>query len=246
MCRPNEDVDTQVSSKTPPKTIHDPSRRVSFGGVKVYLKENPRIFMTQSQRHALWYQRSDYDQFKDSDVTICRMMSEPESLLEEGEENYEEEICTRGLERRMSPERQRLKNLAINGVLRAFRDGQSSKEVAVVARRLTSWASDLACKMGTHDYHFVYHPLLLKKDDYAMPSLNDDVPSLTNDMTPQASSLVLSSLKKRKRCAEESVRRVRVRLSHPKETLAAKPPVTGGWRRPRIAMWQPESWVAAR
>lgn len=147
-----------------------------------------------------WYLDTELDAFKtESRATCARLrLNGPENVVDltsdETVEKVDEE-CLRGLEGRMSPDRQINRTLAIRAILAAQHRFRDPELLAVAARRCTAWAREIARNTAILDYYQVYLP------DQAAAS---QPPALPSALCP------LAFLRKRLQDKDEGVdRRVR-------------------------------------
>lgn len=178
---------------------HQPARRrVSFQQTELDTSDDvPRrgSAFTPQERNTLWYHPMDLVGFKIEAREISRRIRRNSSSFDDA----------RGLEHRISMERQKNKILAIRAILKA-QDLHSPQELARIASRCTAWAKEVALLAGSKDYYTAYNPELAHL-----------VPTTPSMPRPLASGM------KKKRPAEvividddeqqEQVRRTRPRLS---------------------------------
>lgn len=128
-------------------------RSVAFGGVEV----RESIALCQNERNDIWYAQSDLEEFKQEARDLCRALRVQEYLdLPTG--SMEE---TRGLEHRISLERQKHKFLANRAILKSQSRYESPEDLAVVAGKCSAWARQVALATGHKDFYAAYHPSLI-------------------------------------------------------------------------------------
>lgn len=131
-----------------------PPRRVSFQQTEFYHStsskhtDSPAILTTQ-ERNKLWYHPQDLLGFKVEAREVARRIRTSRSSE-----------CARGLEHRISMERQKNKYLAIRAILKAQDQCCSPAELATVASRCSAWAQEVALLAGHADYYMAYNPEL--------------------------------------------------------------------------------------
>mmetsp|Transcript_21019 Transcript_21019/g.29671 ORF Transcript_21019/g.29671 Transcript_21019/m.29671 type:complete len:208 (-) Transcript_21019:82-705(-) len=124
------------------------SRRVQFLDVRVVGTVTPSSSMTSDERNDVWYQQSDLDTFKSSARDLSRQLrSNPDQMLSNE---------TRGLEHRISLERQKHKFLTTRAILKAQERYQSTEQLAMIASKCSSWAKQVALVTGTKDFCSAY------------------------------------------------------------------------------------------
>jgi hypothetical protein len=109
-----------------------------------------------------WYLESELDAFKtESRQTCAKMrMNGPENVVDLTSEEIESDNddCLRGLEARMSRERQMNRTLAIRAILSAQHRFRDPEVLALAARRCTAWAKEIARNTAIRDYYQAYFP----------------------------------------------------------------------------------------
>lgn len=126
-------------------------RRVSFQPTEVdFHEDKPRSSLTQQERNELWYHPTELVGFKIEAREISRRIRTNNPLDDE---------CSRGLEHRISMDRQKNKYLAIRAILKA-QDRHSPQDLATIASRCTAWAKEVALLTGHSDYYRCYNPEL--------------------------------------------------------------------------------------
>mmetsp|Transcript_27703 Transcript_27703/g.45991 ORF Transcript_27703/g.45991 Transcript_27703/m.45991 type:complete len:238 (+) Transcript_27703:77-790(+) len=145
------------------------ARRVSFDKAEVVSTVAPSSLMSVSERHGLWYQQTDLSKFKEDARDLCRQIRNCDGVIEQplldprldaaleaaGNE------CARGLEHRISMERQKNKYLAMRAIVKAQQRYQTPEQLAVVASKCTAWAKEVALCTGYQDFYQAYNPALV-------------------------------------------------------------------------------------
>jgi hypothetical protein len=106
--------------------------------------------LTTEERHDLWYHPADLVGFKNEARDLSRRIRK---------NSLPEKECSRGLEHRISVERQKNKYLAIRAILKA-QDRHHPEQLARIASRCTAWAKEVALLAGYQDYYHAYNPAL--------------------------------------------------------------------------------------
>jgi hypothetical protein len=132
-------------------------RRVSFQEPQVVSEVTPCSSMTPEERSEIWYQQTDLIGFKNEARDLSRRLrAYPE----------QEEEC-RGLEHRISFERQKRKLLAIRAIIKA--QTRHPDQLAMIASRCTAWAKEIAVLTGHQDFYQAYNPALLHTVPTTLP-----------------------------------------------------------------------------
>ncbi len=128
------------------------SVRVSFDdNTTVISTLIPSSSMSQDERQNAWYDASDLNNFKTEARSLCRQLRENANL-------YHVQECVRGLEQRVSLERQRNKCLTVRCILKAqLRYPGRPDQLAMIATKCTAWAQQVAQQAAQQDYQEVYH-----------------------------------------------------------------------------------------
>jgi len=174
--------------------------------------------MTEEERCLSWYSQSDIGSFKDEvrvfGRCIRRQMREGDEVTDqEGETNpqqslyaiiTEQEGCTRGIETRVWPERQRKKNAAVRAVLesqnrlRYLVDScivnpdnniDPTFHLCCVSRMATQWSRDVALKAGHEDFAAAYPDKELPRRTWEFIDISDFPPVKTDNMKGEESDL---------------------------------------------------------
>lgn len=140
-------------------------RRVSFQGSQVVSEVTPCTSMTPEERANIWYTQDDLVAFKNEARDISRKIRfSPEAVDE-----------SRGLEHRISSERQQRKCLAIRAIIKA----QSShpEQLPMIASRSSAWAKEIALRVGHRDFYQAYQPELAHLVPMTLPTTHPELPS---------------------------------------------------------------------
>jgi hypothetical protein len=144
-----------------------PKKSVSFEKAEIVALITPSSEMPDSHRHELWYQQIDLDEFKNNARHLCRQIRDCDAVIDQpmldtridialATENH----CARGLEHRISLERQRNKFLTMRAVLKAQQRYDSPDKLAIIASKCTAWAKEIALCTGYQDFYQAYNPAL--------------------------------------------------------------------------------------
>lgn len=196
-------------------------RRVSFDADEIV-----RCAPTQEACHdsnELWYQHDELVQFKDYTRDLCRKIRNCSDLLIEEQEQQpvlmdskldhvlqmEQNCCARGLESRVSMERQRNKYLATRAIIKAQQRYENNPEqLASLATKCTAWAKEVALCTGYQDYCHAYNPSLEqfvpKTMSVKFPSLLQRKRRVKSSESPSNDGMPASSPSKRRRCDSSS------------------------------------------
>jgi hypothetical protein len=133
-------------------------RRVTFQEPQVVSEVIPCSSMTPEERSEMWYQQTDLIAFKNEARDLSRRLRAfPE----------QEEEC-RGLEHRISFERQKRKLVAIRAIIKA--QARYPDQLAMIASRCTAWAKEIALLTGHNDFYRAYNPALVHTFPTTLPS----------------------------------------------------------------------------
>jgi hypothetical protein len=140
-------------------------RRVSFQGSQVVSEVTPCTSMTPEERANIWYTQDDLIAFKNEARYISRKIRFSPEEVEE----------SRGLEHRISSERQQRKCLAIRAIIKA----QSShpEQLPMIASRSSAWAKEMALRVGHRDFYQAYQPELAHLVPMTLPTTHPEFPS---------------------------------------------------------------------
>jgi hypothetical protein len=143
-------VETTQQLLVKPSLVVNAIRRVAFRDFCNVSFITAGSSMSQEERNEVWYHPSDLDDFKCQVRTLCRKLRDaPES-----------KESSRGLEHRVCLERQRNKHLAIRCILKAQRRSTCPEFVAMVSRKCTAWAKEVALVEASRDFCEAYYPRL--------------------------------------------------------------------------------------
>ena len=145
---PNVKLPEQIEPLTKPFT--EATRKVQFVDAHIVCFLKPSSSMSAQERNEMWYQTDDLDEFKAEARDLCRKLRV----------SPDNEAISRGLEHRVSLERQKNKALAIRCILKAQRRFANPEHVAMVARKCTTWAKEVALVEASRDFCDTYHPAL--------------------------------------------------------------------------------------
>lgn len=129
-------------------------KHVSFAEESQFVASRSPLDESNVDYSLLWWHESELRHFRDNARSICFQMRE----------NVENSGDTRGLEGRCCLERQKRRFLAVRCIVRAQPQLQSESELAALALRCTTWAANLAAKVGTADF------LAAHAEDASMPT----------------------------------------------------------------------------
>ena len=136
------------------RTTSKPSRNVRFHEAMIVSFVTPASSMSQEERNAAWYPTSDLDAFKAEARLLSRKLRVEPRTCTKGSSD------ARGLEQRVSLERQRNKIMALRCILKAHQKFADSEHVAIAARKCTAWAREVALVEGSRDFCEAYYPAL--------------------------------------------------------------------------------------
>jgi hypothetical protein len=134
-----------------------PPRGVRFSSLVETSRPGPLACLKEDLKE-LWYKQEDLRMFK-SQVRNEIVNADNSTPLSRGLEH-----CT--------PNRLRHRILAMQCTLSAHRKGMGADHTASIARRCSSWSTELAFVQGCHDYCTVYQPSISKM----IPSVNSISP----------------------------------------------------------------------
>jgi len=144
-------------------------RRVRFLDARVVGIIAPRSSITIEEHQRVWYPIHELDGFKTEIRNMCRKIREDrqqQQLIAHISGNTAANaattdspaVLTRGLEHRICKNRQRNKAIAIWGTLKAQQRNNDPEFIAMIARKCTMLAKELAITEATRDYCEVYNP----------------------------------------------------------------------------------------
>jgi hypothetical protein len=134
------------------RAIFKPRRNVRFHEARIVSILTPASSMSQDLRDAAWYPRNDLDAFKTEARLLSRKLRAEPSICNEASSH------TRGLEHRVSLERQRNKIMTLRCILKAHQKFADPEHVAIAARKCTAWAREVALVEGSRDFCEAYYP----------------------------------------------------------------------------------------
>uniref|UniRef100_A0A7S2N101 Uncharacterized protein n=1 Tax=Helicotheca tamesis TaxID=374047 RepID=A0A7S2N101_9STRA len=182
-------------------------RRVSAEGC-VRFSDSPSIHllpdspaassMTDGERFSIWYSPSDIESFKYEAREVGRYFRRQRRIRCRGGSTTshqpqhtiiaEQEVCTRGVEHKVYPERQRKRNAAVRAVLetqsrlRYLADScfvqpecsiDPSQHLGYVSRMATQWSRDIALKAGNEDFDTAYPENVLSQNLWDLIDISD-------------------------------------------------------------------------
>lgn len=143
-------------------------RRVSFEKAEVVATVPPSSAMSDNVRNELWYQQTELTQFKNDARDLCRQIRGCDAVAEQPLLDTRLDLalepqndCARGLEHRISMERQKNKYLAMRAIVKAQQRYQTAEQLAIVASKCTAWAKEVALCTGYQDFYQAYNPTLV-------------------------------------------------------------------------------------
>ena len=146
-------------------------KRVQFSEARVVGTVPHHADLSVEHAQQIWWQPSELHHFKNEARTLCRQLRQ----LRKEQPQQQPMQLPRGLEQRICCQRQKHRYLAIRCVLKAQQRSRSEEFIAMVSRKCTTWASDVARLEGQADYYNEYHPHLVatlpKVSDIPMPAL---------------------------------------------------------------------------
>ena len=131
-----------------PMPLANMNGRVSFHDTRMEVRIASLACLSDELRRDIWYSPSDIDGMRTEVRDLCRFLRvNPQACPEEH---------TRGLELRISLERQCRKQLTVQGVVEAQRRCTDPAYIACLAQRCSIVPRDLALAQGQRDYSTVY------------------------------------------------------------------------------------------
>ena len=175
--------------------LEDDHDRVTFqdSSNQVVLVQTALSCLEEDQdRQDLWYSRDDIKEFRrQAQILSKKCRDEPKSVCAD--------VCTRGLELRMSLQRQDRKQMIVKRILDAQDDDCTAEELSQIAQQHSIWSRKLALATAHKDYYAAHHPKLTSVLP-EMPALLDCSRELSHKRS------LLGS------CLEQTGRRVRCRM----------------------------------
>jgi hypothetical protein len=166
-----------------PTTPSKPCRKVRFHDARIVSYVTPASSMSQEERDAAWYPTNHLDAFKTEARSLSRKLRLEPWTCTKGSSH------ARGLEHRVSLERQRNKIMALRCILKAQHKFTDSEHVAIAARKCTAWAREVALVEGSRDFCEAYCPALT---------------SLVPGVVSSSSDFPFGVVKRRRSCSESS------------------------------------------
>lgn len=148
------------------RRIRRQRRRVSFQEPQVVSEVTPCSSMTPEERAESWYTQDDLAAFKDEARDLCRKIRYSPEAVEE----------FRGLEHRISFERQKRKCLAIRAIIMA--QSHHPDQLPMIASRCSAWAKEIALLVGHRDFYQAYQPELAHLVPTTLPTTHPELASM--------------------------------------------------------------------
>jgi hypothetical protein len=149
------------------RNIRDTKRHVSFDETELAGRRMLSSHLSDRDGEECWYQHAELASFKDNARDLCRKIRSCDEFLDKpifcfqmDEALESESECVRGLEQRISMERQKNKYLAMRTILKFQDRCNSSEKLAAIASKCTAWAKDVALCTGYQDFYNAYNPSL--------------------------------------------------------------------------------------
>lgn len=185
--QPEPVVETDDEDETPRVTFQEANlRQILEIPTALSCLEDPQ------DRRQLWYIRADFQDFRQQAHTLTAQVRNGVTLSED--EN------TRGLELRLSLQRQDRKQMVVKRILDAQDDDCTAEELSQIAQEHSVYSRKLALAQAHKDYYAAYHPDLT--------SVLPEMPALLDchkDASTNKRSLLGSSL-------TQTGRRIRARM----------------------------------
>jgi hypothetical protein len=161
--------------------------------------------MDDAERRELWYQQADLNRFKEEARDLCRQIRSWDAVVEQPLLDTRLDValeaagneCARGLEHRISMERQKNKYLAMRTIVKAQQRYGTPEQLAVVASKCTAWAKEVALCTGYQDFYQAYNPALVHLVP-SSPTVKFPRLSRKRESTTSSSDEELPSRKKRR------------------------------------------------
>jgi len=136
-------------------------RRVQFSHVQVVGTITNRLDIPISEHRNAWYFHHELEYFKNEVRTACQTIRD--DGLSSGNSvastiYNSTNFTTRGLEQRMCKNRQRNKALSVWGTLKAQQRNRDPEFIAMIARKCSFSAAQLAYMEASRDYCEIYNP----------------------------------------------------------------------------------------
>mmetsp|Transcript_11317 Transcript_11317/g.12632 ORF Transcript_11317/g.12632 Transcript_11317/m.12632 type:complete len:235 (-) Transcript_11317:104-808(-) len=159
----NQSTMTTKTTSSEPQRVR---RRVSFQSTEIVGISASEVL--EEEYNDLWYQHSELVQFKDAARNLCRQIRRSEIVEDQPLLDTRidlaletENSCARGLESRISMERQRNKFLATRAIVRSQERSVNPDQLAALASKCTAWAKEVALCTGYQDFYQVYNPTMV-------------------------------------------------------------------------------------
>ena len=150
---PPMSVDVMVNttkSSTSSDDRHQSRRRVTFHERRTEWSIESISSMSEADRNLLWYSEEDVETCRGEVREMIEKLKEGRGLIQEAD--------IRGLELRLSPNRQRRKYMIVHAILRAQRRYADPNKLSNIARKCTVWSKTVAAIVAQRDYCSLYHP----------------------------------------------------------------------------------------
>lgn len=148
----------QLSSPVP--TQQRQENKVSFNKKEVISRIMASSDMRTEERNEIWYNHAELNEFKNEAKSLSRKLLQERN--QQSNQTADDNRCTRGLEHRISEERQRKKCLVMKAILKAQRRFKNNPEkLALIAVKCTAWAREVALCTGYRDFYLAYKPSML-------------------------------------------------------------------------------------
>lgn len=126
------------------------SQRVSFHDTRREVRVISLACLSEQLRNDIWYSQNEIDAMRTEARDLCRFLR--------GNASQALDDQTRGLELRISLERQCRKQLTVQGVVEAQRRCADPAFLACIAQRCSALPKELALAQAQRDYCTVYKP----------------------------------------------------------------------------------------
>jgi len=164
-------------------------RRVTFKETRTVISIDSVADFSEAQKEAIWYNEDEIEAFKTRARKVCIQIRGASNNNEANNTNdttqKEETGDVRGLELRISQDRQRRKYMIIHAILRAQRRYKDPQQLSNIARKCSVWSKVAATIEAQRDYCSLYEPtrvtsipLLPPLEKYPLPFKSKDPPPL--------------------------------------------------------------------
>jgi len=154
--------------------------RVSFSKAEVVGTVTHRSVISREDHQKIWYLAHEQESFRTEVRTLCQKIRD-DGLASDNTAatttHNSAEFPTRGLEQRICKNRQRNKALAIWGTLKAQQRNNDPEFIAMIARKCSLTATQLAYMEAARDYCEIYNP-------EAIASLSAEIESFASKSFP--------------------------------------------------------------